>query len=225
MACRGCHDEQLEFESELNEVLPADLPRRDLIIVKCAAHLALIAEANTYMNLTRIVSPREAAIKHVLDSLLPWRLFARAKHVLDAGTGAGFPGIPLALVFPEIRFTLAESIQKKARFVESTVAALELPNVKVEARRVEELGKGIDIVTARAFAPLEKALDFIAPALKSGAAALLYKGPDAANEIATAARGLTKLKARAEVAMTYELPDAAGSRTIVNVVRDPNHRP
>jgi 16S rRNA (guanine527-N7)-methyltransferase len=215
----------LEFESELNEVLPADLPNRGVVAAKCAAHLALIVEANTYMNLTRIVSPREAAIKHVLDSVLPWRLFAGAQHVLDAGTGAGFPGIPLALVFPEIRFTLAESTQKKARFVEGVIAALELTNVKVEARRVEELGKGIDIVTARAFAPLDKALDFVGPALKSGATALLYKGPDAANEIATAARALTKLKARAEVAMTYELPDGAGSRTIVSVVRDPSHRP
>jgi 16S rRNA (guanine527-N7)-methyltransferase len=207
----------LEFESDLNEVLPGDLPNRETVVRKCAAHLALIVEANRYMNLTRILSPREAAVKHVLDSLLPWRLFARAKHVLDAGTGAGFPGIPLALVFPEIRFTLADSTQKKARCVEDAVSALGLPNVTVEARRVEELGRGIDLVTARAFAPLEKALDFIGPALKSGAAALLYKGPDAVNEIAAAARALTRLRAQADVAMSYELPDGSGSRTIVRV--------
>jgi 16S rRNA (guanine527-N7)-methyltransferase len=184
----------------------------------------MIVEANEYMNLTRIVSPREAAIKHVLDSLMPWSLFARAKHVLDAGTGAGYPGIPLALVYPEIRFTLVESIQKKARFVESAIGALKLPNVTVAARRVEELGKGVDIVTARAFAPLDKALEYLAPALKSGATALLYKGPDAANEISAANRILKKLHANAEALMTYELPEASGSRTIVSVALDRSRR-
>jgi 16S rRNA (guanine527-N7)-methyltransferase len=215
----------LEFESELNELLPADLPNREIVVRKAAAHLRLIVEANRYMNLTRILSPREAAIKHVLDSVIPWRLCRGAKQILDAGTGAGYPGIPLALILPDTRFTLVESTQKKARFVESAVAALELLNVTVAARRVEELGKGMDIVIARAFAPLDKALEFLGPAIRSGAKALLYKGPDAANEIAAAAKPLAKLKARAEVVMSYELPDAAGSRTIVSVERDPSHRP
>jgi 16S rRNA (guanine527-N7)-methyltransferase len=215
----------LDFESELNDVLPLDLPNREIVVRKAAVHLNLIAEVNQYMNLTRIATPREAAIKHVLDSVIPWRLFTNAHRVLDAGTGAGYPGIPLALVFPEKQFTLAESTQKKARFVESAIAALELSNVTVAAGRVEELGKGIDLVTARALAPLDKAIDFLTPALKAGAKALLFKGPDAANEIAAASRILTKLRAHAEVVMNYELPDASGTRTIISVERDPTHRP
>ena len=215
----------MEFEIELNLLLPADLPNRETVVRKAAAHLQLIVDANQYMNLTRIVSPREAAIKHVLDSLIPWRLFTQATNILDAGTGAGFPGIPLALVFPEKQFTLADSTQKKARFVESAIDKLEIRNVIVATCRVEDLGGGFDLVTARAFAPLDKALDFLRTALKSGAKALLYKGPDAANEIAAAERILGKLKAKAEIVMTYDLPDAAGSRTIVSVGLDPNRRP
>src|SRR5689334_1873464 len=109
------------FEQALEDVLPAELPNRDVVVTKAAAHLRLIEEANRQFNLTRITGAREAAIKHVLDSVLPWRLFAGFGTVLDAGTGAGFPGIPLALALPEVRFTLAESIGKKARFVQSAV--------------------------------------------------------------------------------------------------------
>jgi 16S rRNA (guanine527-N7)-methyltransferase len=203
------------FEEELDAVLPADLPNREQVVQKGAAHLALIVEANRHFNLTRIVSPREAAIKHVLDSVLPWRLFAGAKDVLDAGTGAGFPGIPLALVLPGVRFTLAESIQKKARFVEAAVASLGLPNVVVAARRAEELTGGV--ITARAMAPISKALDLFAPALRRGARLLLYKGPDALHEIEESAAAARKLRVQTGIVMSYDLPEDMGTRTIVQI--------
>jgi 16S rRNA (guanine527-N7)-methyltransferase len=209
----------VNFSDELNAVLPADLPHRDFVVLKAAEHLALIVEANKYLNLTRITSPRDAAIKHVLDSVMPWRLFAEARCVLDAGTGPGFPGIPLALAFPQIRFTLAESIQKKARFVDAALAKLELPNVEIVAQRAEDLKRadGFDIVTARAIAPLVRVLPLLASALKAGATALLYKGPDVDQEIADAASEAKKLRARMEVLMRYDLPDSLGSRTIVQI--------
>jgi 16S rRNA (guanine527-N7)-methyltransferase len=209
----------VDFSGELNAVLPPDLPNRAFVIEKSAAHLELIVEANKVLNLTRITSPREAAIKHVLDSVMPWRLFAHATQVLDAGTGPGFPGLPLALVLPQIRFTLAESIQKKARFVEVALTKLELPNVGIVAERAEKLKRpgGFDVVTARALAPLSRALPLLAPLLKSGAATLLYKGPDIEQEIAEAALEAKKIHARIEVVMRYDLPDSLGTRAIVQI--------
>jgi len=209
----------VDFETELNLVLPADLPHRDVVVNKAAEHLRLIEEANQNFNLTRITGPREAAIKHVLDSVIPWRLFAACRHVLDAGTGAGFPGIPLALVLPDVRFSLAESIQKKARFVESALEKLRLPNVSIAARRAEEMVRegAIDVITARALAPLPRALGLFAPALKAGARLLLYKGPDVEQEIAEAMLEARKYKVRMEVVMRYDLPDSMGSRTIVEI--------
>ncbi len=200
----------VDFGSELDDVLPADLPHRERVILKSAQHLALIVEANKVINLTRITTPREAAIKHVLDSVLPWRLFLGAKHVLDAGTGAGFPGVPLALVLPEIQFTLAESIQKKARFLETALTALDLPNVTVAPQRAEDILKAqkIDIVTARAFAPISRTLELL-----KGTRLLLYKGPDVEREIAEVRRP----KASIEVVMRYDLPDQLGARIIVEV--------
>jgi 16S rRNA (guanine527-N7)-methyltransferase len=204
------------IEADLRAVLPADLPHRERVIDGASKHFALIAEANKVLNLTRITTPREAAVKHVLDSVMPWRLFAGAGHVLDAGTGAGFPGIPLAMALPETRFTLAESIQKKARFVESAVAELKLPNALVTSRRAEELSE-ISIITARALAPIPKTLALFRPALKGGARLLLYKGPDAEQEIAEAAAEAERFHARLEVVMSYELPDGLGTRKMVLV--------
>jgi len=202
-------------------LLPADLPGRDEFIEKTARHLELIVEANRNFNLTRIVDPREAAIKHVLDSVLPWRLFAVAEHVLDAGTGAGFPGIPLALALRSVKFTLAESTGKKARFVESVVKELGLRNVAVAADRAEEIlrKRRFDLVTARAVAPIGRALDLFAPALREGTRVLLYKGPDVEAEIHGADQQMRTQHVRIRVLQRYNLPDALGSRTIVEMGR------
>ena len=209
----------MTFAEELAQLLPADLPHRDRCIEVSARHLDLIVEANKVMNLTRILGEREAAIKHVLDSVMPWRLFKNAKRVADAGTGAGFPGIPLSVVLPETRFFLLESVQKKARFAESAVAALELPNVVVIPLRAEEwLAKQkVDIVTARAVAPLDKAIPLLASILRTGTRALLYKGPDALNEIEQAAADARNRRITMQIVERYELPDGLGSRTIVEL--------
>lgn len=211
-----------QFEAELDRWLPADVPERDNLVKLSSRHLALIAEVNQQFNLTRIMDPREAAIKHVVDSVMPWKLFAlfsKTQQVLDAGTGAGFPGIPLAIVLPQTRFMLAESIQKKARFVALALDNLKLPNAVIEARRAEELAASgqFHVITARAVAPLERALKLFGPALRRGSRLLLYKGPDVAEEITATEPDLRRLRAAAEIVMRYELPESMGSRTVVEV--------
>jgi 16S rRNA (guanine527-N7)-methyltransferase len=209
----------VEFEEELERVLPVEIPHRERLIAKAAQHLQLIVAANEHMNLTRLTSPEEAAIKHVCDSVAPWRHFARATRVLDAGTGPGFPGIPLSIVLPDVRFTLAESTQKKARFVDSAVESLELGNVRVVAARAEAtaLLEKPDIITARAMAPLHRILDLFAKPLKQGTWLILYKGPDIDAELAEANRH----RVSTEVLCRYELPFGFGTRTLVSVRAQP----
>lgn len=206
---------------DVEALLPADLPHREHVASGAARHLQLLAEMNEVMNLTRITTPRDAVIKHILDSVMPWRLFAGAKTVLDAGTGPGFPGLPLALTLPDIRFTLAESTGKKARFVESVIADLAIHNARVLPERVEDIGnrEQFEIVTARAFAPMPKALKMLTPLLKKGTRALLYKGPDVETEIADAAREAKLLGVKFAIVMHYELPDGLGTRNIVQLAR------
>ena len=208
----------MNFAEELEDVLPEDVPHRDNLIAKAAEHLELITQVNDHLNLTRITTPTEAAIKHVLDSVLPWRLFTDATQIVDAGTGAGFPGIPLALALPGIQFILSESIQKKARFVQSVIEALALPNVKVTAQRAEEIPTA-GLITARAVAPLSRAIVLFAPALKKGARVLLYKGPDVATEIADASSEAKKRNVAIRIVDRYDLPGNLGTRTIVEMIR------
>lgn len=209
------HDEIVQFEDELARFLPPDLPHREALIQKAAQHLGLIAEVNPYMNLTRLTSPREAVIKHIYDSVAPWKYFQGAGRILDAGTGAGFPGLPLALVMPEVRFTLSESIQKKARFVESVVESLELGNVHVTHERAEDVATNqpVDIITARAIAPLGRILDLFRKPLKRGTRLILYKGPDVEAELAEA----DKYHVSARLLYRYQLPEGLGSRSLLEI--------
>ena len=187
---------------------------------KCARHLDLIVEANRQFNLTRITDPREAAIKHVIDSVVPWRLFAPSRRILDAGTGAGFPGIPLSILLSETEFTLCESVGKKARFVRSVVEDLDLENVTVLSSRAEEIlrTKHVEVITARAVAPVIRILDLFLPALKQGSRVLLYKGPDTEAEIREAEPELRKARVGARVIERYELPQSSGARSMVEMI-------
>jgi len=209
------------FSEELARVLPDDLPHRTRLISLASRHLELVEETNRVMNLTRIVSAAEAAVKHVYDSVRPWRHFQNARSVLDAGTGAGFPGIPLAIILPEVQFVLAESVQKRARFVEASVEILALENVIVEAVRAEDLlrSRRFDCITARAVAPLIKALPLFAEAINKGSAVLLYKGPDVEAEIVDAWAESRKRRISVRIVERYALPDGMGERAIVEFRR------
>ena len=208
-----CNHVDVEYEEALARVLPSDIPNRDRLVDKAATHLRLVASANEYMNLTRITDPGEAAVKHVFDSAVPWKHFWGVQKVMDAGSGAGFPGIPLAVLLPDVRFVLCESIQKKARFVESVVEALELPNVYVAAQRAEEtaITRHPDIITTRAMAPSNRMLELFAPAMSRGARLILYKGPNAEQELLPMEKkGLTT-----EILCRYDLPDGFGARMLL----------
>ncbi len=205
----------MQFEEELARFLPPDLPHREPLIRQAARHLSLIAEANEHMNLTRLTNPREAAIKHVYDSVVPWECFRGARRVLDAGTGAGFPGVPLSLVMPDVHFTLSESTQKKARFVESVIESLDLRNVEVTHERAEDVAaeQRIDVITARAVAPLNRILDLFRKPLKRGVRLILYKGPDIQAELDQA----DSENVSVQLLCRYELPEGLGTRSLLEV--------
>lgn len=207
------------FEDALRKCLPEDLPNRARLISLATKHLELMVEANKVMNLTRILDAQEAAIKHVMDSVLPWRFFRGFRSVMDAGTGPGLPGIPLAIVLPGVQFTLCESVQKKAHFVQEAVNSLEISNTTVMAARAETalLKRHVSVITARAVSPIEKIVETFEKSLRNGTPMLLYKGPDAEMEIAAAAPVLQRNRLAATVLDRYDLPQNMGTRTLVEL--------
>lgn len=137
---------------------------------------------NEQINLTAITNPKDIETKHFLDSLtlLPF-IPVNAKTLVDVGSGAGFPGIPIAIARPDISVTLIESTGKKAKFLEHIVEVLGLKNVEVVCARAEEVAKHpdysekYDVGVARAVAKLDKLAGFVLPLLKSGGLFLAQK--------------------------------------------------
>jgi 16S rRNA (guanine527-N7)-methyltransferase len=144
---------------------------------KIQQFLELLQKWNQVYNLTAITDPQEILIKHVFDSLsvLP---HLSDGYVADVGTGAGFPGIPLAIYQTDQRFDLIDSNGKKTRFLQHAVAQLKLNNVKVDCERVEQWqpSERFDVILARAFAPIEKILKWTEHLLTDRGQWLLMSG-------------------------------------------------
>ncbi len=164
-----------ELGIELNEEQAAQL----------VAHLELLDDWNTRMNLTAIRERGQQGTKHVLDSLSV-RPFLRGERIADVGSGAGFPGIPLAIVEPARRFTLIESTGKKCRFLEHVRDTLALPNVEVVQARGEAFRPEVrfDTVLARAVGPLAELVRFATPLIGGGGRLLAMKGRYPEDELA-----------------------------------------
>lgn len=166
--------------------------------------LELLVEGNRRMNLTRILHPEDAWHRHVLDSLtlLPMVATAEARSLIDIGSGGGAPGIPLAIVCPELEVGLVETTGKKARFLEETAATLGLDNVTVFNDRAERLAahgepqrERWDLVTARAVGRLPVLLELTLPFARVGGHVLAIKGEQAGVEVEEAKAALHRLHA------------------------------
>lgn len=174
----------VSLESRLADGLAAmRLSLPDYAQAQLVAYIELLAKWNRSYNLTAVRDPLEMVSRHLLDSLavLP---YVHGEALADLGSGAGFPGIPLAIARPDLTVTLVESNGKKARFLREAARSLPLSNVVIKQRRVQEMSGAFDCVTARAFASIEDMLTWGEHLLTKDGRWLALKGRVDADEIA-----------------------------------------
>lgn len=190
-----------------------------------ACYCELMLEYNRSVNLTRITSPEDVAVKHVLDSLLIHdpNLFVPGARIADIGTGAGFPGIPLAIYLKDCFVTLVDSLRKRTLFLAEAADASGISNVEVVHARAEEFGQmsryreKYDIVTARAVAPLNILAELCIPAIRAGGTFLVMKGPSAEAEISEALTAISLLGGKVQGIKEYLLPRGDDRRCVIHI--------
>ena len=194
--------------------------------VEALAALAAAVAAAPF-NVGGLRGAQDIRRKHLVDSLACLRTLAPSdgEWILDLGSGAGFPGLPLAVACPGVRFTLVEAMGKKAAFLRGVVRIVGLPRVDVVQARAEDLGRDpawrehVDGVVARAVAPLGALVEWALPLCRVGGRLVALKGPAADAEVAAAGRALAELRGRVASADRFCLPGGPEERVVLAVVK------
>lgn len=175
-----------------------------------------ILERNQYINLTAITDRKEFIQKHYMDSWLcvTSEEFRKARTIIDVGTGGGFPGVPLAICFPEKQFTLIDSLNKRIKIINELCDSLGITNVEAIHGRAEELArqKGMrdtyDLCVSRAVANMSTLCEYCLPFVTVGGSFIAYKGPDCQDELNAAGKGIKELSGKL---LRVETPQIAGA--------------
>src|SRR4030042_3113909 len=182
-----------------------------------------LVDWNAHFNLTAIRDPQEIHIKHFLDSLTCLLVLRDTSigRLIDIGTGAGFPGIPIKIIYPKMQLTLVESVGKKAEFCRHVVKILDLQGVEVVQERAETIGQNgsyreqYDWAVARAVAILPVLAEYLLPLVRVGGSMLAMKGESGPAEAHSAERALRVLGGHLRQLMPVTLPGAAVERYLV----------
>ena len=206
-----------------DDLAKLDLALTDEQVGRLDAYLTHLLETNQQMNLTAVRDADAAWRRLIIDSLtaLPWLAAVPAEaRVIDVGSGGGMPGIPVAIARPDLQVTLLEATGKKAKFLESCVAKVPLPNVKVLCSRAESAGQDkahrqqYDAAVCRAVGPMRELLEYTLPLVKVGGVLLAMKGPSLEKELEEASDALHKLGA-GEVQVYDAYPPGFEINTVV----------
>lgn len=185
----------------------------------------LLVEWNEKMNLTGITEKSQVYEKHFYDSITPafYYDFTNVESVIDVGSGAGFPGIPLKICFPSLKLTILDSLNKRLVFLQEVARQLELKNVEFVHGRAEDAGRDkkyreqFDMAIARAVARMNVLTELCIPFVKLGGVFLVMKGANVEEELNEGKKAIKSLGGKTEKVETFELPEEQSERNIIIV--------
>lgn len=197
-------------------------------------YMNLLLEWNEKINLTAITDPSEVILKHFIDSLTINKYIKENSILADVGTGAGFPGIPLKILRPDLKITLVDSLNKRINFLNEVINKLNLVNIETVHSRIEDFGKdkkyreSFDFVTARAVANLAVLSEYLLPIAKVGGQCVCMKGSSVEEELSNGKNAIKVLGGKIKNIDEFVLPDSDMSRNVIiidKIKNTPNKYP
>ena len=195
----------------------------DLQLEQFYNYMNILLEWNKFMNLTGITEREEVITKHFIDSLTVLDKIDKEATVIDVGTGAGFPGIPIKIAFPDTKVVLLDSLNKRIKFLNEVIEKLELKKIETIHGRAEEYGKNknhrekYDIAIARAVAPLNVLLEYLMPFVKVNGKCLCMKGSSSEEEIENSENAIKVLGGELIKTEDFYIPNTDMKRRIVQI--------
>ena len=193
-------------------------------------YMKLLLEWNEKINLTAITNEKEIIVKHFVDSLTINKYLKQAKNLADIGTGAGFPGIPIKIMNPNLKITLVDSLNKRVNFLQEIIKELKLPNVEAVHSRAEDIGKDkkyrekFDVVTSRAVANMSVLSEYLLPLVKVGGQCICMKGSEIEEELENSKYAIKILGGKIEKVEKFEISDEHMGRNII-LIKKQEHTP
>lgn len=191
----------------------------DFQIVQFEEYFSMLIETNKVMNLTAIIEEDDVAVKHFLDSALPEKFFPQNATVIDIGSGAGFPALPLKIVRPDLKITMVDSLNKRIGFLNGVIEKLNIEGVNAVHSRAEDFAKNnrekFDVAVARAVAPLNTLVEYLLPFVKVGGVCIIYKSSKLAEELKDSQKAIEILGAKVERIEKYYIAEKELEREIL----------
>ena len=220
---------EIELKKQLiREVKMLQIELTEMQIQKFHLYMQLLLEWNKKINLTSIKEPNEIVTKHFVDSLSISKWIKSGNSIVDVGTGAGFPGVPLSILKGDCQFLLIDSLNKRVVFLQEVVNKLQLNNINVNLARVEEAAhlkeyrEGFDVATSRAVANMSTLLEYLLPFCKNNGIAICMKGNNVQEELNKCKKACNILKGQIEEIDKFCLPYSNYERNIIIVKKNDN---